>query len=114
MRKWFLEQIDKLGLDSTGFKTEAEIKGRHLEYGESEDIIFPHELIEDEEWRIVEWFFEKGEIVRPGDVIGAVEDRKKRFEFETFVGGKLNYFKQVGQKVEGGTVLAEIIGLRKS
>jgi pyruvate/2-oxoglutarate dehydrogenase complex dihydrolipoamide acyltransferase (E2) component len=106
--------MDKLGIDSSNWKTEAELEGRFLEYGKSQEIIFPDELIEDGEWRIAEWFFEKGQIVNPGDAIGAVEDRKKRFEFETYVGGKLNYFKQVGQKVDGGTVLAEIIGTRKS
>jgi len=114
MRKWFLKQIEKLGFEGTSLKTEAEINGRLLDIGESESIVFPHELIEDEEWRIVEWFFEKGQVVNPGDVIGAVEDSQRRFEFETFVGGELNYFKQVGRKVEGGTVLAEIIGTRKS
>ncbi|WP_422351138.1 biotin/lipoyl-containing protein [Flagellimonas sp.] len=110
MRRWLLKQMDKWGLDSSNLKTEAELKGRFLELGESQEIIFPEELIEDSEWRIVEWFFKKGEIVNPGDVIGAVENRRKRFEFETYVGGSLNYYKQVGQKVEGGTVLAKITG----
>lgn len=110
MRRWLLKKIDKWGLDSSNLKTDAELKGRFLELGESQEIIFPEELIEDSEWRIVEWFFKKGEIVNPGDVIGAVEDRRKRFEFETYVGGSLNNFKQVGQKVEGGMVLAKIEG----
>lgn len=114
MRKWFLEQIEKLGLDSTPLKSKAEVNGRFLEYGESENIVFPHELIEDGEWRIVEWLFEKGQFVKPGDAIVALENKRKRFEYETYVGGKLNYFKQVGQKVDGGTVMAEIIGIRKN
>lgn len=110
MRKWLIKQIEKFGLDSSNLKTDAELKGRFLEAGESEKIIFPMELDINSEWRIKEWFFEKGQIVNPGDIIGAVENEKQRFEFESFIGGKLNYFKQVGQEVEGGSVLAEIAG----
>ncbi|MBO0343478.1 hypothetical protein [Flagellimonas profundi] len=99
MRKWFLEQIEKLGLESTPLKSNAEINGRFPEYVESENIVFPHELIEDGEWRIVEWLFEKGQVVKPGDAVVALENKRKRFEYETFVGGKLNCFKQVGQKL---------------
>jgi len=102
--------MEKFGLDGSNLKTDAELKGRFLKVGESEKIIFPKELDVNTEWRIKEWFFEKGQIVNPGDIIGAIEDEKQRFEFESFVGGKLNYFKRVGQKVEGGSVLAEIAG----
>nr|WP_299074538.1 biotin/lipoyl-containing protein [uncultured Allomuricauda sp.] len=101
-----------MGIDGSNLKTKVELEGGFLEYGQSQKIIFPNELAEDGEWLIKEWFFDKGQIVNPGDVIGAVENKKRRFEFETFVGGELNYFKQTGQKVVGGTVLAEIFGTR--
>lgn len=114
MRNWFLKQLDKLGLDTSNLKTDSELNGRFLEYGESGNIIFPKELDNGNDWIIKEWFFKKGQMVRPGDVIGAVEDKTQRFEFESFVGGKLNYFKKIGQKVEGGQILAEIIGSKKT
>lgn len=110
MRKWLIKQIEKIGLDSSNLKTEAELQGRFLQVGEAEKIIFPQELDLNTEWRIKEWYFEKGQVVKPGDVIGAIGDEKQRFEFETFVGGRLNYFKALGQKVEGGSVLVEITG----
>ncbi|MEO9510813.1 MAG: hypothetical protein ABJN84_00480 [Flavobacteriaceae bacterium] len=114
MRKWLINQIEKLGLDGSNLKTEPELKGDFLEYGQSQKVIFPNELAEDVEWRVKEWFFDKGQIVNPGDVIGVVENKNQRFEFETFVGGELNYFKKTGQKVAGGTVLAEIIGAKSN
>ncbi|MGX1927772.1 biotin/lipoyl-containing protein [Flagellimonas sp. 2504JD4-2] len=95
-------------------KTDAELNGRFLEYDETENIIFPKELLNGNDWIIKEWFFEKGQLVQPGDVIGAVENKTQRFEFESFVGGKLNYFKKPGQKVQGGQILAEIIGCKKN
>lgn len=36
--------MDKLGLDTSNLKTDTELNGRFLEYGESENIIFPKEL----------------------------------------------------------------------
>ena len=102
--------MGKFGLDVSNLKTDVELKGRFLEVGESEKIIFPKELDISTEWRIKEWFFENGQLVNPGDIVGAVENQKQRFEFESFVGGKLNYFILVGCKVEGGSVLAEITG----
>ena len=110
MRKWFLKQLDKLGVDTLNLKTEKQSNGHFLELGESVNIIFPKELENGNNWVIKEWFFEKGQLVRPGDVVGAVEDKTTRFEFESFVGGKLNYITKIGQKVEGGSILAEIKG----
>ncbi|MFS4468507.1 hypothetical protein [Maribacter sp. 2210JD10-5] len=110
MRKWIIKQIEKFGLDSSNLKTEQEQKGRILKNGELEKIIFPDGLDNSSEWRVKEWFFEKGQLIRPGDIIGTVENKEQRFEFETFVGGKLVFFKMIGQKVEGGTILAEIKG----
>ncbi len=106
--------MHKFGLDSSNLKTEAELEGKFLEDGQLERITFPNELNQGGEWRVKEWFFEKGEVVNPGDILGAVENKEQRFEFETFVGGKLNYFKQVGQRVEANSVLAEIAGFKKN
>ena len=106
--------MDKLGLNTSKLKTDAELNGRFLDYGESENIIFPKELGNGNDWIIKEWFFKNGQMVQPRDVIGAVEDKTQRFEFESFVGGKLNYFKRIGQKVEDGQILAEIIGSKST
>ncbi len=111
MRKWFSKQIEKLGGHSASFKTTAAVQGRFLESGQSQNILFPKELDNQGEWRIKAWLFEKGQVVSPGAVIGLVENKKEQLEFETFVGGKLNYFKKVGQRVEGGSIVAEITGV---
>lgn len=102
--------MEKMGLDSSNLKTAAEREDRFLGPGESQKIVLPKELDLHGDCRIEEWFFEKGQVVRPGDVVGAVADKELRFEFESYMGGKLNYHKEVGQKVAGGSVIAEIIG----
>lgn len=102
--------MEKLGLDSSNLKTQVELNGHFLKPGESEKVIFPKELDSSNGWRVKEWFFEKGELIKPGDIVGAVESREQRFEFESFVGGEIDYLINVGQKVDGGMVLFEIKG----
>ncbi|MDO6472929.1 hypothetical protein [Maribacter sp. 1_MG-2023] len=54
MKKWLIKQMEKFGLDASNLKTDVELKGRFLEVGESEKIIFPKELDISTEWRIKE------------------------------------------------------------
>ncbi len=112
MRKWLIKQIDKFGLDSSNLKTKAELNGRSLNYGESEKIKFPVELTKNEVWAVKKWSFESGEMVESGDIIGIIESEKQRWEFESYVGGKLEYTYPIGKKLTSGTVLAEIKGVK--
>ena len=114
MRKWLIKQIEKLGLDSSNLKTETELSGYFLKSGEIEQITFPKELSNHGEMRIKEWFFEKGQVVKPGEVIVAVENKKHRLELESLAGGRLNYFLRSGQKVAAGSVIAEIHGVQNN
>ncbi len=102
--------MEKFGLNSSNLKTDVELNGRLLEPGESQIFTFPGGLGDSGEWRVKKWFFKKGDSIKPGDIIGVLENKTQIFEFESFVGGKFNYLKNVGQKVEIGTVLFEIKG----
>ena len=110
MRNWIIKQFEKIGLDIRNLKTHAELNTRVLEYGEKEILVFPFDSSQDNQWRVKEWFFEKGNSILQGDILCSIENEKKVIEFETEISGKLNYFKLEGQKVEKGTVLAEITG----
>ena len=112
MRKWLIKQMEKFGLDSSNLKSKAELNGRILEYGESEKIQFPIELNEDQMWTVKKWNFNTGQIVEPGDIIGIIESEKQRWEFESYVGGKLEYTYPIGKTLVNGTVLAEIKGIK--
>lgn len=112
MRKWLIKQMEMYGLNSSKLKTKAELNGRILKYGESEKIQFPIELYKDQVWTVKKWNFSTGEIVEPGDIIGIFENRKKRWKFESYVGGKLEYTCPVGEVLVNGTVLAEIKGIK--
>ena len=110
MRKWIIKQFDKLGLDTSNLKTQAKLNQRVLEYGEIEKIIFPFESNQKNDWRIKKWFFDKGKRIEYGNIICSIENEEQQVEFEAGMSGRLNYFKLEGQKVEKGTVLAEITG----
>lgn len=113
MRKWLIKQMERFGFDSSNLKTETERNGYFLKLGESHQIIFPENLLNHGDVRIKEWFFKKGQLIQPGDVIVCIEDEKHSFELESFVGGKLIYFLWPGQKVEVGSILGEIRGVRE-
>lgn len=104
--------MEKLSLDGSNLKTKAELNGRILEYGESEKIQFPIELQEDQIWTVKKWNFNTGQVIEPGDIIGNVESEKQRWEFESNVGGKLEYTCPIGIILTSETVLVEIKGIK--
>lgn len=99
-------------VDTSNLKTEAEQNEKVLKYGEKENIIFPLDSDKHGDWRIKKWHFQKGKSIETGEIICSIENDKHSIEFESFMKGKLNYFKQEGQKIEKGTIIAEIIGER--
>lgn len=112
MRKWLLKQMDKLGLDNTSLKTKASSNDISLKPGESVKIKFPVELAKDQqEWILKKMNFTTGEIVKPGDIIGIIESKKLTFEFESYLHGKLEYTRPIGQKITADTILVEIKGV---
>lgn len=109
MRKWLLNHMDKLSLDNTSLKTKTSSNDISLKPGESVKIKFPVELAKDQqEWILKKMNFTTGEILKPGDIIGIIESKKLRFEFESYLHGKLEYTCPIGQELTTDTILAEI------
>ena len=104
MIKWFLTQFQKTK------KSNSKTNFKILEKGEKQEIIFPLEKQDNKEWRLKKWYIDKGEKVKTGQIICSIENENNQIEFESFITGKMNYFKVEGQKIEKGQIIAEIIG----
>lgn len=104
MINWFLNQIEKI-------KKSPTINSKVLEKGEKQEIIFPLEKQDNQEWRLKKWYVNKGEKVKLGQKICCIENDKNQIEFESFVTGRINYFKVEQQKIEKGDLISEIIGI---
>lgn len=105
MINWFIKKIEKIKNGNS--KTKSNV----LKKGEQQEITFPFEQQNNQEWRLKKWYFNKGEQVKEGQIICCIENDKNQIEFESFVSGRLNYFKVEGQKIEKGELIAEIIGV---
>jgi len=91
---------------------ETEIQEINLKRGESQKIMFPKQLDDKLNFKIVKWNFHTGQIVKNGDVICVIEnDKKLSMEFQSFMKGRLNYRLPENQKLNYKSIIAEIVSV---
>jgi len=73
-----------------------------------EEIFIPQESVNDENVVIVELYFKNGDFVNKGDVILEIETSKSTISIETQNDGFIEYFCQVGDRVNIGSVVSKI------
>ena len=109
MRTLLIKLVDKIGLNSSFLKTNTELTGQFLEKGNSETIPFPDHLDETENWSVKKWNYTVGQIIKPGDIVCRLQSKSGLTDFESNIGGKLNYSYPIGVKLTKGSRVAVII-----
>ncbi len=88
----------------------SEIEEVVLKKGESNKIMFPKQLDEKLNFKIVKWNFHTGEIVKNGDVLCEIENEKNMtMEFQCYMHGRLNYRLPENQRLNYKSIIAEIV-----
>lgn len=111
MLKYLSELLKRL-FEGIPDSNESGMEEISLKKGESQKIMFPKQLDEKRNFKIVKWNFHTGQVVKSGDVLcKIINDENLSMEFQSFMNGRLNYKLPVNQKLTHESVLAEIVSV---
>lgn len=97
------EEMEKKGTTSTQTETK-------LEKGKTQSIFLP-KMGNQRGFILTKWYVKPGDIVKSGDVICEIENKKITMEFETFYSGKIINTCRLNQKLTNGTEIVKIEGI---